>query len=119
MVLLPEVTLSLITEDIEGSFADALRTMRESSRYGSLIFPSGDDSTLEDVDVGDHLVLERAEVRREQVLIEDRVEAEVMKAEGLWEDDDEGKRSVVQAVVGHSTRKSSGSRPRSTPVRRP
>lgn len=87
LVLVPEVTVSLITEDLQGSFADALKTMYESSQYGSLMFPMHEESTEDDV--GDHIVRERAMVRGRQVVIEDRVEARVLKEEGLWRIEDE------------------------------
>lgn len=85
-ILVPETAISLIAEDMEESYDEAIATMRRSSRYGSLIFPShdSDDDGLED-----DIVRERAAIRRRQVVIEDRVEKKVLKSEGLWKDDEE------------------------------
>lgn len=82
LILVPETTVSLIAEDIQGTPDEALDVMHESSRYGSLVFPSGEDDAGDEV--GEHLVRERAMIRCGEVEIEDRVEARVLKAEGLW-----------------------------------
>lgn len=113
LVLLPETALSLIAEDIDGTLDDALNTLRESGRYGSLVFPCTDDPEEEDVE-GD-LLRERASIRCRQVLIEDRVEAKVLRAEGLWTDDDE---ISSRNILHEGSKQSSTSRPRPTPLAR-
>lgn len=93
--------MSLIAEDTGGTLADALKTMQDSGQYGSMVFPLHDDPT--DDEAGEHIVQERARIRREQVVIEDRVEARVLKEQGLWQDEED--------VLGNDIKKSGGGTP--------
>lgn len=86
-ILLPEITVSLIAEDTGKTLTGARNIMHMSSEYGSVVFPSDENSTADAI--GEDIVRKRAMVRREEVVIEDKVEAMVMKQEGLWQDSEE------------------------------
>lgn len=97
LILVPETTLSLITKDTQASMAEALQTMRDSSRYGSLLFPLEEGEEL-----CDHLVQERADVRIRQVATEDKVEIRVLKEQGLWRAEDEELRAgIIEGANTH------------------
>ncbi|KAI5895137.1 uncharacterized protein SCHCODRAFT_02618683 [Schizophyllum commune H4-8] len=83
-VLLPEAGLRLIEEDRARGAADALRTLRESAKYGVAMFP--DDSGVGGRQslggsgggggVADGIVMARAARRRQQIEAEERREEE-------------------------------------------
>lgn len=111
-ILLPEMTISLIAEDTGEGFSGAHRVMEQSSEYGSIAFPSYENSTADTI--VEDFVRERAMARREEVEIEDRVEAKVMKQEGLWQEETE------MGVAGHESNKAvlhATGRPKARPLR--
>lgn len=74
-VLVPETALALVMEDMPAaSRAEALKTLRASSRYGSLMFPDDD----EEDGAGEAMMRERARQRRKEI---EREEAEERRQE--------------------------------------
>ncbi|KAL1748146.1 RTC4-like domain-containing protein [Schizophyllum fasciatum] len=77
-VLLPEAGLRLIAEDRGRGARDALRTLRESARYGVAMFPddAGVGGRAGGQRVADGIVRARAARRRQQIEAEERKEEE-------------------------------------------
>ena len=63
-VLLPEAALALIKDDLKLTRAQALKTMRDSSRYGCAMFPDDEDG---DGGVCEAMMRERARQRRKEI----------------------------------------------------
>lgn len=71
-ILVPEVALALIQQDMNVKGKDAIEIMRDSSAYGTAMFP---DINKED-SVGDKIMRERARVRRQEIKREEQREKE-------------------------------------------
>lgn len=72
-ILVPEAALALIMEDTGQDRIQAVQTMRESAGYGVAMFP--DTSEGPGLGAGEDIVLERARVRRRELLDEEQMEA--------------------------------------------
>lgn len=82
-ILVPEAAIALIQEDQGYGFKEeALETLRESSKYGTIMFPDLDAR----IGIGDNIVRSRARARRKQMEKEMRVDEEL---ERLTSEDDE------------------------------
>lgn len=113
-ILLPEMIISLIAEDTCETFSGARKIMEASSEYGSIVFPSLENSTADAI--GEELVQRRAVARRVEVEIEDRIEAKVLKQEGLWQDDGKGMHGEGHDE-GNTLSRNITSRPKPRPLR--
>lgn len=78
-VLVPQVGLMLIQEDLHLSSEEALKTMRESRRYGVAMFPH--ESDFDKIDAADEVTIEQARKRRRELELEQPGEIEVFESE--------------------------------------
>ncbi|KAI5116349.1 hypothetical protein M0805_002254 [Coniferiporia weirii] len=86
-VLVPEAATALVQEDMGfDDKGDAVRTLRESSKFGTAMFPDMDSCEGEGArggggDVGETMVRERARARRKEIEEEDRIDEELEELE--------------------------------------
>jgi hypothetical protein len=70
-ILVPEAAVHLIMEDLQSTYSNALKTLRESVEYGVAMFPDTGGDNEEGMKAADDVVKERARVRRQQLLEEE------------------------------------------------
>jgi hypothetical protein len=69
-ILVPEAAVCLIMEDLQSTYLNAIKTLRESVEYGVAMFPDTGDNE-EGIKAADDVVKERAKLRRKQLLQEE------------------------------------------------
>lgn len=62
-VLVPEAAVYMIMEDLHEDYREAVKTLRESSKYGVAMFPDNNSTSA----AGEKIVMERARVRRREI----------------------------------------------------
>jgi len=70
-ILVPEAAVYLIMEDLQSTYSNAIKTLRESVEYGVAMFPDTGGENEEGMKAADDVVKERARVRRKQLLEEE------------------------------------------------
>ena len=70
-ILVPEAAAHLIMEDLQSTYSNAIKTLRESVEYGVAMFPDTGGDNEEGTKAADDVVKERARVRRKQLLEEE------------------------------------------------
>ena len=70
-ILVPEAAAHLIIEDLQSTYSNAIRTLRESVEYGVAMFPDTGVDNEEGMRAADDVVKERARARRKQLLEEE------------------------------------------------
>lgn len=79
LILIPEAAVSLITEDMGQTREEAIVTLRESAEYGVAMFPDDQPDDADEAERGEQIVKRRAQTRRGQLEVEERVEERVEK----------------------------------------
>ncbi|KZT70805.1 hypothetical protein DAEQUDRAFT_764374 [Daedalea quercina L-15889] len=80
LILIPEATVSLIMEDMGQTREEAVVTLRDSAEYGVAMFPDDQTEGANAVDQGEQIIMKRAEARRRELEVEDRIEEELLLA---------------------------------------
>lgn len=70
-ILVPEAAVHLIMEDMQSTYSNAIKTLRESVEYGVAMFPDAGGDNEEGMKAADDVVKERARVRRKELLEEE------------------------------------------------
>ena len=70
-ILVPEAAVHLIVEDLQSTYSNAIKTLRESVEYGVAMFPDTGADNEEGMRAADDVVKERARARRKQLLEEE------------------------------------------------
>ncbi|EJD51784.1 hypothetical protein AURDEDRAFT_149420 [Auricularia subglabra TFB-10046 SS5] len=109
-VLVPEAALALIMDDRGETRAQALKTMRASSRYGNLMFPDDDEAD----GVGEAMMRERARQRRIEIEKEEREEMEAERAAAEAAKKAKAKKSKGKVIDTESQTDASTSRKKTT-----
>lgn len=66
-ILIPEAAAYLIMEDLQSTYSDAIKTLRESAEYGVAMFPDTGGDNEEGMKAAEEVVKERARARRKQL----------------------------------------------------
>ena len=80
-ILIPEAAVYLIMEDLQSTYSDAIKTLRESVEYGVAMFPDTGGDNEEGMKAAEEVVKERARVRRKQLEEEMEVQQRCSEAE--------------------------------------
>lgn len=70
-ILVPEAAVYLIMEDLQSTYSNAIKTLRESVEYGVAMFPDTGGDNEEGMKAADDVVKEQARMRRKQLLEEE------------------------------------------------
>lgn len=73
-ILVPEAAVYLIMEDLQSTYSNAIKILRESVEYGVAMFPDTGGDNEEGTKAADEVVKARARVRRKQLLEEMEIE---------------------------------------------
>ncbi|TFY64647.1 hypothetical protein EVJ58_g2485 [Rhodofomes roseus] len=79
LILIPEAVVSLIMEDMYQTREEAIETLRDSAEYGVAMFPDDQAEGADAVDQGERIIMRRAEARRRELAVEDRLEKEMLQ----------------------------------------
>ena len=77
-VLVPETAVRMIMEDLGQDYREAVKTLRDSARYGVAMFPDNNNSPGT---AGEAIVKERAKARRREIEEEEATEIEASERE--------------------------------------